>query len=231
MTDTVPTRSVDVTTEIAAPADAVWAALTQADLLCRWFSPTAERDGDKVRLAWGPDMVMEERFVEVEKGRHLRWADTPDAPIIVDWHLETKGGHTVVRLVQSGLSASAEWDDAFDSFETGWRYFLFNLRHYLTRHRGTPRDMAWIRRPTELARSVLWERLMTAVKKVTPRADIAELKPSRGVWATIPDLNDAVLFLEIEGKTLGVYLSTYGLPADKVRELQPWVDNLSLVAT
>jgi len=82
-----------------------------------------------------------------------------------------------------------------------------------------------------IARSVLWERVMGAVKKVTPQAVIAELKPSRGVWATIPELNDAVLFLEIEGKTLGVYLSTYGLPADKVRELQPWIDDLSLVAT
>ena len=73
---------------------------------------------------------------------------------------------------------------------------------------------------------------MGALKKVTPRAVIAELKPSRGVWATIPELNDAVLFLEIEGKTLGVYLSTAWLAGRRrFAEPQPWIDDFSLVAT
>jgi len=230
MTDTLPTRSIDLTTEIAAPATAVWAALTQADLLARWFPPICEREGDVIRLSWGPDLMWEEHLVVMDEGRHLRWADNPDA-VGTDWHLETKGGHTVLRLVHSGFKAGAEWDDAYEATQTGWRYFLFNLKHYLTRHRGTPRAMAFTRRPTEITRSILWERVVGAVDRVMPRAVVAEARPLRGLWATVPELNDAVLFLEIEGKNLGVYLSTYGLPAEKVRELKRWVDDLSLVAT
>jgi hypothetical protein len=185
-------------------------------------------------------MSWEEHLVEVEPGRHLRWGDSPDAPTVVDWHIETKGGHAVVRLVQSGLKAGAEWDDAYEAFHAGWRYFLFNLKHYLTRHRGTPRAMAWTRRPTESPRSTVWDGLTAAliprdgqmqIDGVTQRAIIQESKPAHVLSATLPELNDALIFIEIEGKTLGVYLSTYGLPVDRVHSLQRWVEDFSRLAT
>lgn len=236
------TRSVDITTEIAAPVDAVWAALTQADLLARWFSPTAEGHDDVVRFSWGPDMAWEEHLVDLGTHRHLRWANSADAPTGVDWHLETKGGHTVVRLVQSGLKAGAEWDDEFETYHAGWRNFLFNLKHYLTRHRDVPRAMAWTRQPTQTAQPMLWDRVTGAtglalteremrIDGAMQRAIIQESKAPRILSATLPDLNDALLFVELEGKTLGVYLSTYGLPTNRVGELQRWVDDLSLLAT
>jgi uncharacterized protein YndB with AHSA1/START domain len=230
MTDTKTARSIELSTEIAAPPEAVLAALTQADLIARWFPPIAEAKGDVVVFSWGEDMKWESRVVEVKKGQHIRWGDGPDDPIVTDWHIETKGGNTVVRLVQS-VGTGPEWDDAYDAYETGWRYFLFNLRHYLTHHRGVPRLMAWKRHPTQLARPVLWERVTGGLGDVMRRAVIQETKPLRGLWATLPDLNDSVVFVELEGKTLGVYVSTYGLPAERVRELQGWVDSLSHLAT
>ena len=237
------TRSVDLKTEIAAPAEAVWAALTQADLLARWFPPIAEGHDDVVRFSWGPDFFWENRLVDLGTHRHLRWADIPETPTVVDWHLETKGGHTVVRLVHAtGLDEGAEWDGAYEAFETGWRYFLFNLKHYLERHRGVPRALAWTRRPTEASRSDVWDRVTGAkglalterdmrINGMTLQAAVEDKKAGRALTATVPGLNDAVLFVELEGKTLGVYLSTYGLPNDRVVELQRWVDDLSVLAT
>ena len=232
MTATTTTRSVHLTTEIAAPADAVWAALTQADLIARWFSPTAEGEGDTIRFSWGPDMAWDERLVEVAKGEHLCWGD-PESPTVVDWHLETKGGHTVVRLVQSGFKAGAEWDEGYEATQAGWRYFLFNLKHYLTRHRGTPRVVAFTRRSTQLARPIVWDRLVGRVKtdEVMRGAVIQNEQAPRAFTATVPDLNEALLFIELGSKNLGVYLSTYGLPSDRVQALQRWVDELSLLAT
>lgn len=235
------TRTIDISTEIAVPADAVWAALTQADLIARWFSPTAEGHDDVVKFAWGPDMAWEDRIVDLGTHRHLAWGDSEN-PMVVDWHLETKGGHTVVRLVQSGFKDGAEWDDMFENTSAGWRYFLFNLKHYLTHHRGVPRAMAWTRRPTKEARPVMWDRLTGAkglalgdremrIDGAMRQAVIQEARTAHVLSATVPELNDAVLFVELEGKNLGVYLSTYGLPTDRVQQLQRWVDDLSLLAT
>jgi uncharacterized protein YndB with AHSA1/START domain len=226
------TRSVDISTEIAAPADAVWAALKQADLIARWFSAAAEGHDDVIRFSWGPDMAWESHVVDLGTNRHLRW-DNPDMPIVVDWHLETKGGHTIVRLVQSGLKSGAEWDDEFEAYHAGWRYFLFNLKHYLERHRGVPRGMAWTRRPTQMSRPSVWDRVIGQVQTdgVMRGAVIQESKAPHVFSARLPELNDALLFVELEGKALGVYLSTYGLPTDRVQQLQRWVDDLTLLAT
>ena len=40
----------------------------------------------------------------------------------------TENGKTRVRLLQSAFGASEGWDDLFDGAETGWTYFLQNLR-------------------------------------------------------------------------------------------------------
>jgi hypothetical protein len=45
--------------------------------------------------------------------------------------------------------------------------------------------------------------------------------------AVIPQLNDAVLFVELEGGGRGgIWLSTYGLPAAQVSGLQPQLDRM-----
>ena len=59
----------------------------------------------------------------------------------------------MVRLVQSGLSADANWDEMYDALVDGWTYFLFNLAFYLARHRGKPRGMVWKRAATVKVRA------------------------------------------------------------------------------
>src|SRR5581483_3380801 len=84
----------------------------------------------------------------------------------------TRKGKTVVRLVNSGFSMDAEWDDQYSATEAGWKYFLFNLKHYLERHAGTPRVQLSERRKSEQPRSEMWSRITS---ELLPSANSARL--------------------------------------------------------
>ena len=47
----------------------------------------------------------------------------------------------------------AQWDEMFEMMQSGWRYFFFNLKHYLEHHAGTRRRMVFARVPVPRASS------------------------------------------------------------------------------
>jgi hypothetical protein len=134
-------------------------------------------------------------------------------------------------MVNAGFSAEDDWAEFLDTIDSGWRYFLWNLKFYVERHAGTPRRMVWERRKIAVAKDSAWTRLL-GPGGVAAGALPAAVGNGVELWsgasgatvqvnepihfaATIPDLNDAVLFLELEpgqGEySLGVWLSLYGL--------------------
>lgn len=80
---------------------------------------------------------------------------------MVDYYLEARGGKTLLRLVHS-FGTGADWEqEYYDSTSRGWRFMLANLRHYLERHPGTPRRVAWSRLRLALPPEEIWQRLMS----------------------------------------------------------------------
>jgi len=167
-------RTIELQVRIHAPREAVWAALTEASQLARWFPPVASGKaglGETLTFAWGPEMQWHTRVAAWEPGRHLLWRDEavpePGAsadgassaavePMAVDWTLEAAGGQVLVRLVQSGFGEGDSWDDFYDGTDFGWRFYLHALRHYLERHPGKTRDMVWVRRAARGGPAVPW---------------------------------------------------------------------------
>jgi uncharacterized protein YndB with AHSA1/START domain len=229
------TRSIDLTVEIPADLDTVWRALTDTKQIERWFPLKASGStgpGGKLTLSWGPETEWTTQVKVSEPPTHLQFEDPvdpsrPGAVSRIDFHLETRAGRTVVRLVHSGFDASADWDDQFTSTQNGWRYFLMNLRHYLERHADTPRTMVWDRRRMTKPPSKVWESLFEspALGGVVD-ATLEEVSRDWHAWGRIPALNDSLLFIEIEGGPsaanghVGVWISTYGVPSDKTAALQ-----------
>ena len=249
-------RAIAMTVELPASADAVWTALTDGEELSRWFPLQARVTpgaSGSVWMSWGPDFAFEAPITAWEPGRHLRVSEgtgPAGLPVAVDYYIEARGGGTtILRLVHSGFGADARWDDQYNATEGGWTYFLFNLRHYLARHAGTPRDMVWDRRPPRRSRAEVWRLLLGggAYTPGGPAGGVSEggrftfalgagapslsgtaaiVRPSSGHFAGVVEgLNDAAFFVELEGGPedgwhCGVWLSTYGLPADQVRQLQ-----------
>jgi uncharacterized protein YndB with AHSA1/START domain len=162
------TRAHEHVLEIDAPPEVVWKAITAPEELVRWFPLGAETrpgKGGQILYRWG-ELVGRCRILEWKPPHHLRtgWMEAPaggkapDSPLVVDWHLEARGGKTVLRLVHSGFGPGAQWDKEYDGTNRGWTFELQALKHYLEHQRGKERRATWLRRPTALAPAAVWER-------------------------------------------------------------------------
>jgi uncharacterized protein YndB with AHSA1/START domain len=159
-------RVIDATLEIAAPVEAVWKAISDARELERWFPLQARvtpGEGGEVFLSWGPPWEGASRIDAWEPGRRLRtrgFLEHGDASV-VEYTLEAGDGKTVLRLVHSGFAKGGDWEDElFGGTERGWRYELRSLRHYLERHAGRDRVVAWPRATVRGTAAEAWRRLL-----------------------------------------------------------------------
>lgn len=231
------TRSIEIEEQIDASPEDVWNALTTAEGLKRWFPLDARVEAGtegRVWLSWGPGCEGEASVHIWEELRRFGWTesygeDESGRPIkvAVDFHIEGRAGRTVVRLVQSGLSASSDWDDMYDALKDGWTYFLFNLRYHFEAHGGGDRHLIWRRHPTSLSRDEVWDRLTDGglvgeeLELETKRTTQTVSRRDRHHYAaTLPGLNDSVWFVEVEGAHVGFWLSVYdadGLDPDRLQ--------------
>ena len=249
--------------EIAASPAAVWKALTDGEELSRWFPLSARvkpGPGGSIFVSWGPDCEGESPIVAWEPQQLLRTEQPGGVPgtegVTVEWRLDQRGGITVVRLVQSGFTTGGEWaDEYFASTDYGWGFMLLNLRHYLERHAGTPRRVAWPRQKVAFSRDEAYRRLaapgglfregaggLTAGAEYVLEAATGEnfegrvefVRQPRGFCISVRHLNDALFWLTIEGiagqHEAQIWLSTYNLPQAKVEAFdRQWAGELARV--
>jgi hypothetical protein len=173
--------------------------------------------------------------------------------IATDYWLEGRGGGTVLRLVHSGFQRSAEWDDEFDATRRGWGFELRGLRHYLERHRGSDRDVAWVRvqiagDATAACARLLGREGLCAEGGVRGLAegDAYDIRTvagerlrgrvlvngSRDFAATVSDLNDALLRVKTEDfagqREASMWLSAYGVERDTLRRFEERCEGILL---
>ena len=201
---------------------------------------SAPGKGATVKAGWSEEMMMTSTVEAWEPLKHVRWLDEsgwmgPGTSLALDYYLSTANGKTRVRLVQSAFGASEGWDDLFDGIKTGWTYFLQNLRIYLEKHQGRVRRMISERIEADMPRQEFWRHLLSAAAgfvvggagamKAGDRIEITLSEPQtegavvelliegQGLGLRIPELTDALLFVELEGKGdkfhVGYWLSVY----------------------
>ncbi len=189
------TRSLNYEIQIDAPPEAVWRALTDPRELVNWFPIEAEvtpGEGGVVRYIWG-ELSGDCPILAWEPNRHLRtgWMASPEqderaARVAVDYHIEAHGGSTVLRVVHSGFSVGDQWDDEYDGTRRGWGFELGSLRHYLEKHRGKKRRMAWSRCDIAESNERAWQRLLEAPQFLRD-GKLAGLKPGDRYAVTVAD--------------------------------------------
>jgi len=206
-------------------------------------SVTRPGEGGEVTVAWdaAEGMAWTTKVGVWKPNEHLRWVDEsgmmgPGTVVWLEFFLTTEKGRTRVRLVQSGFGESEGWDDFFAGTEAGWAYFLYNLGLYVEAHFGRVRHMITQRLKVNLRRDVAWDRLLAAATglviaggaaAIEPgaivglnlgdakpvRAEVALVRPQRAVAFRIAELDDAVLFVELESGEdafhLGLWMSVY----------------------
>jgi uncharacterized protein YndB with AHSA1/START domain len=261
MSDESPeTRSIECEIEIDAPIEEVWKALTEAEGLTRWLCDEARVTpgvGGSHWVSWGEGQAGESICEAWEPGRLLRMRNLPGenseyskaaaaTPFIQEYTIESRGGKTVLRLVDSGMPSSPEWDGMYDGKTRGWEMFFLALRHYLEKHPGQPRRNAVEMRPIKTSLHEAWEKLtgseglaasgsfenleagsryaVTTSSGDTFEGTLLIKRPPKTICFTIENLNDALLaatFEEMGGTTyLYCTLATYGEESETATELQ-----------
>jgi len=248
MTESRRTKDVDLTIEIDADAETVWRAISDGEEIARWFPLNADvepRVGGKYKIDWGPDCAGQGTITAWEDGVRLRYEEEwPGAdvavPVTVEYTIESRGGKTIVRMVNAGFSADEDWADYLDTIDSGWRYFLWNLKVYVERHAGTPRRMVWDRRKIAVDKAEAWKLLLgdgglaSAALPVADQDRVVLWSGAEGTAGMVNEpihftarfeaINDALLLIELEpgqGEySLGVWLSLYGVPEAQAAELE-----------
>ena len=260
MTDEVPntsgTRDIELAVEIAAPIDAVWRAITDGEAVANWFAPIASAqpgEGGHLTVSWGAGAEWTSWITAWDPCRHLRLVDQlPDeagenpAVMALDYRLTDLGDSTRLDLVNSGLSAAPDWDDTFCMMQNGWRFFLWNLKHFLERHPGARRTMISQRPWVTGSREEVWDRIFGKKGLVDTITDgpypgtgdhfrcvldgVGALEGTMVLcdrpWSfagVVSSLNDGVLHVEMEGTgerwKMGVWLSAYGVGEEQCEKI------------
>jgi hypothetical protein len=238
--------------------------LTEAEELTNWFPTQAgvePGEGGKIWLAWEEQFRWDLNIEAWESGRHLRTTYTQEAPrapdeasetatrplkIAMDFYLEPRRGGTIVRVVHSGFGPEATWDNEYYGVLRGWRYELRSLQHYLERHPGVARRVAWARTAVKVSVESAWEALtgsdglivegnLTGLDPDSPyffraatghvfRGVVRTLSPPFEFSGTVENLGDSLLRLAVEPITgdplVWIWLATYGLSQIQVDDLE-----------
>lgn len=154
MRDAASERVIERQIEIAASPEAVWTALTTPEGLENWFPLKAEVTpgvGGSVWMSWGEDWVSGSATITAWEPNEELAMEAPmlagGPPTVTRFLIRGEGGVTRLRLVHSGFSTDAKFDEEFDSIRTGWEFELGGLKLYLEKHAGEKREVVVRRRP------------------------------------------------------------------------------------
>jgi len=137
-TDAPATRSIQLEVEVPGTPEQVWQAIATGPGITAWFTPTevTERKGGAISFHLGPGMDSTGVVTSWEPPRRFAYEERdwqPGAPpLATEFLIEARaGGLSMVRLVSSLFTSSADWDDQLESFEISWPPFLYVRRLYL----------------------------------------------------------------------------------------------------
>ncbi len=247
------TRDIVLSVELDASPEEVFRAVTDGTEIAKWLAPeagsTPPESGKKgtIWVSWGEGMRADRELEIYESPKHLRHQAGENgethAPLYADWIIEAHdGGQTTLRLVHSGFSPGADWDDEFESHARGWKLMLTNLRHYFARHPHEPAVHLVAPQNVEQPRAALWKKLLALVGlSAAPKAgDAFRLTTPKGEALTgtadfvidgydlglvVRERGDALLRFNLMGKPESPstfvfgYAIAYGPDRDRAAEL------------
>ena len=232
------TRDIELSVELDASPEDVFRAVTVGTEIAKWLAPEARAtapDGEKkgsIWISWGEGMSVEHEIDIFDPPKRIRHPSGKNgetkAPLYAEWSIEARaGGKTVLRLVHSGFSASADWDNELEAHARGWKLMLQNLRQYFARHPHQPAVHLPFMSQPEFPHGSIWQTLLrtlgfSAPPKVgdqfrftTPKGDVLTgvvdfVTDTRILALVVREYDDALLRFTLEGKSDGPSTFVYG---------------------
>lgn len=229
------TRAAEGRAEIHAPPERVWRALTEAAELERWFPLEARvepGEGGEIFMSWKNEYSGSSKILTWDPPHHLRisWGGEDDAAAqVTDYHIEGRGGRTLLRVVTSGFPPDASWDDWVEGTRLGWLFELTSLKRYLEENDGEDRRVVYLRRRVHLPRQEAWDRLF-GPRGLDPRelsrSTFSVEEPRQYVGET-RDPAGGLLRISTEpcepgtrGKDVTLFLSVWGDREERLEDLE-----------
>jgi uncharacterized protein YndB with AHSA1/START domain len=232
------TRNIELSVELDASPEEVFRAVTEGTELAKWVAPEARStppEGGKrgtIWISWGEGMSVEHELEIFDAPKRVRHPSGNNgetkAPLYADWSIEAReGGKTTLRLVHSGFSVGADWDNEYESHARGWKLMLENLRHYFARHKHEPTVHVPFMSNLESPRGPIWTSLLgkfgfSTTPKVgdkfrftTPNGDVLTgvvdlVTDTRDLALVVREYDDALLRFSLEGKPDATSTFVYG---------------------
>jgi uncharacterized protein YndB with AHSA1/START domain len=131
---------IEQTFYYALPPNRVFAALTEPKALAGWFVEKADvtlEKGATFRLTWpgGYTMTGRVRSVRPPSRLGLSWIDQFEGGKVfeteVRFDLRRRGKGTLLTVSHRGFKKGKRWVALYGSIQSGWAYYLTNLRSVL----------------------------------------------------------------------------------------------------
>ena len=147
---------------IEAPPEVVYQAWADPEMVPDWFVTRAEgrmEAGQTVFWSWTEEGEgMAHHVVKAEPPRRIVMElGVPQGLTLLEITVEQQGGHSLVRLVQSGFGEGPEWDDQYDGMLSGWMVALAILKHFAERYLERRRTEIMVLNDAEFDREGLLE--------------------------------------------------------------------------
>lgn len=132
--------SIEQTFYYEVPPERVFAALTEPGEIVKWFADRAEvspKKGGSFRLTWKAGYTMRGKVKAYDPPRklHLTWIDRFEGGKAFEtearFTFAKKGKGTQLTLNHRGFKPGKKWVSLYGSIQSGWAYYLTNLRSVL----------------------------------------------------------------------------------------------------
>lgn len=124
---------------IDAPPEALYRIWSDPEAVAAWFVGRMEgrfEAGETITWYWdetGPGMS--QRVLVAEPPHRLVTVlDLPQGASYLEVTIEQEGGHSLLRLVQSGFGSGPDWDDQYEGMLSGWMIALAILKLFAERY-------------------------------------------------------------------------------------------------
>lgn len=169
-TETSGRRSVQVDVEVPGTPEEVWHAIATGPGISSWFMPTEfeENNGTPIAVTskFGPGMEPRSEITVWDPPRTFAtlgegWGGMP--PIATEWTVEARtGGVCTVRVVNSLVATTDDWNEHLESAAASWPGFFRMLRMYLTHFRGQRSAIMQFVAPVPGTEAEAWNTLLAA---------------------------------------------------------------------
>jgi uncharacterized protein YndB with AHSA1/START domain len=195
-------RTIDTSIRLKASPQQAWDAWADPEQIANWFVDRAEgRAAPGEVMTWFFDTFNVRQpvpIVDAERGRSLviGSGDAPGPqghPYLMEITIASEAGETTLRLVNSGFSEDARFDEEFEGVVSGWKMALATLKAWLEHYPGQRRTHRLALQPAAYALEGLRPFFATAdgraqwLNGLVPAAGIPLADTGREVLLNWPD--------------------------------------------